>query len=187
MSTKTLLRARFRELEQNRPGDEVTSYSRTISQRLATLDIFRQAHCVGAYLALPNEVQTRSIIQACWENGVTVCVPYYIASERYYSMSRLDPAAALRTRKWNLREPENPEPIDLSTLDLILVPAMAFDVHGTRLGHGGGHYDRLLTNVKGYRLGLAFHEQVVDELPREPHDQSVHAILTEQKFIEVQP
>lgn len=186
MSTKALLRARFREFEQNRPADEVTAASRAIYERLVTLDVFQKAQCVGAYLALPSEVQTRPIIEACWENGASVCVPYYIAAERYYGMSRLDPAAALRTRMWNLREPENPEPVDPSQLDLILVPAMAFDHRGTRLGHGGGHYDRLLKNVKGYRLGLAFHEQVVTgDLPREAHDQSVQAILTEQKLIEV--
>lgn len=185
MSSKSLLRAHFRELEQNRPADEVASYSRAIYQQLTGLDVFQKARCVGAYLALPSEVQTRAIIEACWENGVTVCVPYYIAADRYYGMSRLDPAAVLRTQKWNIREPEHPEPYDVAALDLILIPAIAFDGHGTRLGHGGGHYDRLLTRVTGYRLGLAFHEQVVAQLPREPHDQPVHAVLTEQRLMEV--
>lgn len=187
MSTKALLRARFRELEQNRPADEVAAASRAIYQSLLKHDAFQQARCIGAFLSLPAEVQTREIIRACWENGATVCVPYYIASERFYGLSRLDPAAALRARRWNVREPEQPDPADPSGLDLILVPAMAFDVHGTRLGHGGGHYDRLLAGVKGFRLGLAFHEQLVEELPREPHDQPVQAILTDRKYIEVTP
>lgn len=188
MSTKALLRARFREHEQNRPADRVASASRVIYEQLVQMEVFQKAQCVGVYLALPAEVQTRAIIEACWENGATVCVPYYIAAERYFGMSRLNPAATLRSGKWNVSEPENPEPFDPAQLDLILVPAMAFDRHGTRLGHGGGHYDRVLQNVKGYRLGLAFHEQVVDDdLPRESHDQPVQAILTEQKLIEVTP
>ena len=184
---KPELRAQFRQLEQNRPADEVTRYSRAICDRLITMDVFQKAQCIGAYLSLASEVQTSDIIHACWEQGATVCVPYYIPEKKYYGMSRLDPSAPLKATKWNLREPENPEPFDPGQLDLILVPAMAFDLHGMRLGHGGGHYDRLLPAVKGYRLGLAFHEQVVDQLPGEPHDEKVHAILTEQKLIEALP
>lgn len=184
---KSVLRSEFRQLERNRPADEVARYSRAIFERLTALPVFQKAQCVGAYLSLASEVQTADIIHACWEQGATVCVPYYIPEKKYYGMSRLDPSATVRSMKWNVREPENPEPVDPSLLDLILVPAMAFDLHGVRLGHGGGHYDRLLPAVKGYRLGLAFHEQVVDRLPSEPHDEKVHAILTDQKLFEVIP
>lgn len=184
---KSTLRAQFRQLEQNRPADEVARYSHAITERLIAMDLFQKAQCVGAFLSLASEVQTSDIIHACWEQGATVCVPYYIPEKKYYGMSRLDPTAPLKSTKWNVREPENPEPIDLGLIDLILVPAMAFDIHGMRLGHGGGHYDRLLPAVKGYRLGLAFQEQVMDSVPSEPHDERVHAILTEQKFIEAIP
>jgi 5-formyltetrahydrofolate cyclo-ligase len=184
---KQELRAQFRDMNRNRPADEVASYSHAIYERLITMDIFQKAQCIGAFLSLPSEVQTNDIIHACWEQGSTVCVPYYIPEKRYYGMSRLDPSGQIKTERWSVREPEYPDPFDPAKLDLILVPAMAFDFHGMRLGHGGGHYDRLLLNVKGFRLGLAFQEQLVDQLPRETHDQSVHAILTEQKFIEVQP
>lgn len=184
---KAVLRARFRDLEHNRPADKVQHASRSIHDRLIATPLFQKASCIGVYLALPTEIQTNEIIHACWEQGATVCVPYYIPEKKYYGMSRLDPSAPLRVQKWNVREPENPEPVDPGQLDLILVPALAFDLHGVRLGHGGGHYDRLLPQVRGFRLGLAFHEQVVDALPREPHDQTVQAILTEQKWIEVTP
>ncbi len=187
MTTKAILRAHYRELERNRPADEVAAASKAIFKQLAALEVFQQAHCIGAYLSLPAEVQSREIIEACWENGVDVCVPYYLAAERFYGMSKLHPGAPVRTQRWNVSEPENPEPVDPAMLDLILVPAMAFDGHGNRLGHGGGHYDRLLAQVKGYRLGLAFHEQLADELPREPHDQPVQAVLTERKLLEVIP
>jgi len=183
--SKALLRARFRNMEQNRPADSVAMASRAIYEKLIAMEVFQKAQCIGAFLSLPTEVHTNEIIHACWEQGSTVCVPYYIPEKKYYGMSRLDPSAPIQMKKWNVREPENPDPVDPGQLDLILVPAMAFDVHGVRLGHGGGHYDRLLLNVKGFRLGIAFQDQVVDELPREPHDQCVQAILTEQKLIEV--
>lgn len=185
MTTKANLRAHFRELERNRPADEVAAASKAIFKQLAALEVFQQARCIGAYLSLPSEVQSREIIEACWENGANVCVPYYLPAERFYGMSRLHPGAPVRTQRWNVSEPEHPEPLDPGELDLILVPAMAFDLRGNRLGHGGGHYDRLLAQVKGYRLGLAFNEQVVEALPSEPHDQPVQAILTERKLTEV--
>ena len=183
---KPLLRARFRDQEQNRPTDRIASASKAVFEQLITREVFLNAQCVGAYLSLPTEIQTNDIIHACWEQGATVCVPYYIPEKKYYGISRLDPSAPLQMKKWNVREPENPEPMDPALLDLILVPGMAFDAHGVRLGHGGGHYDRLLPHVKGFRLGIAFHEQVVDSLPREPHDECVQAILTEQKWIDAE-
>lgn len=185
MTTKALMRSRYRDLEHNRPADRVASASQAIYEKLITQEVFQQARCIGAYLALPTEVQTRALIAACWENGATVCVPYYIPEQRFYGLSRLDPTMPLRPQQWNVLEPEKPEPVDPATLDLILVPGMAFDRRGVRLGHGGGHYDRLLLQVKGFRLGLAFHDQIAEDLPREPHDEPVHAILTDERLIEV--
>lgn len=182
---KATLRTRFRDMEYNRPTDRIASASRAVYEKLIGLAIFQKAQTIGAYLSLPSEIQTADIIHACWEQGSTVCVPYYIPERKYYGMSRLDPAATVRAGKAKVREPEQPEPVDPATLDLILVPALAFDRSGVRLGHGGGHYDRLLAGVRGFRLGLAFHEQIVDVLPREPHDMCVQAILTEQQVIEV--
>jgi 5-formyltetrahydrofolate cyclo-ligase len=75
---KQELRAQFRDMNRNRPADEVASYSHAIYERLITMDIFQKAQCIGAFLSLPSEVQTNDIIHACWEQGSTVCVPYYI-------------------------------------------------------------------------------------------------------------
>lgn len=179
---KESLRRDFRDLERNRPSDRVQSASQAICEQLIEMDVFKSANTVGAFLSLPTEVQTDDILKACWEQGKDVCVPYYLPQSRYYGMSRLAEDAELKEKQWKLREPAEPEPMDISMLDLILVPALAFDVNGVRLGHGGGHYDRLLLGVNGFRLGLAFHEQVVEALPAEPHDEPVFAILTEQKY-----
>lgn len=186
--TKLQLRARFRELERNRPADEIATASRIIADQLQEMEVFRGARCVGAFLSLPSEVQTDRILTACWDRNLQVCVPYYQEDKRVYGMSRLERNGKLHVRKWDVPEPAEIQPVEPAGLDLILIPAMAFDLQGVRLGHGGGHYDRLLGGVKrAFRLGLAFHAQVVDQLPREPHDESVHAILTEQKLIEVTP
>ena len=188
MMTKALLRTHFRDIERNRPSDRIASASQIICEKLSQLEVFRSARCIGAFLSLPSEVQTGGILQACWAKGASVCVPYYMEGQRMYGMSSFERGGAIRKQKWNVPEPEAVMPVDPAGLDLILVPALAFDRQGVRLGHGGGYYDRLLSSVKrAFRLGLAFHEQLTDQLPHEPHDQPVHAILTEQTLIEATP
>ena len=84
-------------------------------------------------------------------------------------------------------DPDRSEPIDLGEVDVMLVPALAFDRSGIRLGYGAGYYDRALAELRRHGratvIGLAYDEQVVDELPREAHDQPVDLIVTETRTI----
>ena len=73
----------------------------------------------------------------------------------------------------------------LNRLDFVLVPGIAFDLQGRRLGRGKGYYDRLLAEVRGKTCGVAFDEQIVDEIPVEPHDIHVNCILTPTRWIEL--
>jgi 5-formyltetrahydrofolate cyclo-ligase len=70
-------------------------------------------------------------------------------------------------------------------LDLILVPGVAFDLQGRRLGRGKGYYDQLLGALHGTRCGVAFDQQVVDEIPMAPHDMTLHCILTPTRWVEL--
>ena len=71
----------------------------------------------------------------------------------------------------------NSEIINHESIDLFIVPAIAYDKNCNRLGRGGGYYDRLLSKVKGYAAGLVFDAQIADEIPREPHDCTVDAVF----------
>ena len=68
-------------------------------------------------------------------------------------------------------------------MDLIVIPGVGFDHSGHRLGHGRGHYDRLLKKTRGYKVGLAFEEQLVPELPVEAHDVPVDLLITDQNLL----
>ena len=74
------------------------------------------------------------------------------------------------------------EPAPLNRLDLVLVPGVAFDAQGRRLGRGKGFYDRLLAKVRGHKCGVAFDVQIVSGLPEEPHDVRVDSILTPSRW-----
>jgi 5-formyltetrahydrofolate cyclo-ligase len=118
--------------------------------------------------------------------GLTVALPRYDETKQSYvaciirSLSR-----DLVAGRYGIREPgpdcgEHP----LNLLDLILVPGLAFDLRGRRLGRGAGHYDRLLTGVRGTTCGIAFDEQISGELPVEPHDVFIDCILTPTRWLE---
>ena len=74
-------------------------------------------------------------------------------------------------------------PALLNSLDLVLVPGVAFDLHGRRLGRGKGYYDQLLAGVCGTTCGVAFDEQIVREVPLEPHDVLMNCILTPTRWV----
>ena len=79
------------------------------------------------------------------------------------------------------------EPVDPQEVDLVLVPGVAFDRQGNRLGYGGGYYDRFLQQCAAPRVALAFATQLVDHVPTEPHDLRVHAVVTDEEVIRIEP
>jgi 5-formyltetrahydrofolate cyclo-ligase len=97
-----------------------------------------------------------------------------------------DPASDLETGAFGIREPAARCAVEpLNKLDLILVPGVAFDLTGHRLGRGKGFYDQLLTAVRGKTCGIAFDQQIVREVPVEPHDKVLNCILTPTRWIEL--
>lgn len=134
---------------------------------------------MGCYLALPHEVQTSELLHHAWTTGKRVAVP----AERYgpdqYDLAWYRPGDALRTGGYKIQEPVSPEWVIPGELDVLIVPCVAFDDFGRRLGHGGGHYDRLMSLHTCTRICLAFDEQRLDAVPVGPRDVIVDFIATE--------
>ena len=105
---------------------------------------------------------------------------------RYVACEIKDPEKDLLIGRFGIREPETwCAEIDLNRLDFTLVPGVAFDLQGRRLGRGKGFYDRMLAEVRGTTCGVAFDEQIVGEVPVEPHDTRVNCIVTPTRWIEL--
>ena len=111
----------------------------------------------------------------------------YAHSEGFYVACEIkDPEKDLLVGRFGIREPETwCSQIELNRLDFTLVPGVAFDLQGRRLGRGKGFYDRMLAAVRGTTCGVAFDEQIVEEVPVEPHDTRVNCILTPTRWIEL--
>lgn len=152
-----------------------------IQQAVLALPEFREARTVGLYLARPREVGTDLLIQDCRAKRRTVCLPAYQKERERYAMARWEAGAALRPGLFGIAEPAEPAWMPVSEIDLMIVTCLAFDDAGWRLGHGGGYFDRLLSEYPGVRMCLAFECQHLAAVPCEAHDVPVHLVVTEQR------
>ena len=153
---------------------------------VAGLDEFAGARVVMAYLEIPHEVATVDLLSAAWADDKIVLVPRIVPHSRQMlalPIRSLDAGIELTQRV--LREPAAGEPWPVEQIDLIVTPGLAFDRAGNRLGRGGGYYDRFLAlpGMRAVTCGLAFAEQMVDDVPTGPHDLPMDMIVTDADVI----
>lgn len=141
---------------------------------------FPQGAIIAGTWPLPGEIDTRPLLAALAARGCTIALPQTPDEPGPLLFRRHHPGEALQTGRFGTRVPAG----DLLTPTLILVPLLAFDRAGGRLGQGGGFYDRTLAALpNALALGTAFAAQEVDKVPRSPHDRPLAAILTERGVI----
>jgi 5-formyltetrahydrofolate cyclo-ligase len=147
---------------------------------------WQEAGSILFYAPLPQELDVWPLLEKAVATGKTVVLPRFDkASGAYIAGCVHDPANDLELGRFGIREPKaSCVPIPLNRLDFILVPGVAFDLHGRRLGRGRGFYDQLLAGQRGRTCGVAFDEQIVREVPTEPHDVRLNCILTPTRWIE---
>lgn len=130
-----------------------------------------------AYRPIRSEVDIRPAVEWAWSRGWTVAFPR-VEGEELKAVAAAN-WGDFRPGAFGIPEPEGP-PLDPAVLDVILVPGVAFDRRGNRLGYGRGYYDRFLRSATGARLaGVAFSGQWLERLPVDPHDVPVQYIITE--------
>ena len=180
----TIRQAMLRRRERF-PAHEWKLCSQQIYTHLWQWSVFQKARVVHIYVNMHREVETNSIIRQCWHTGKTVVVPYLVPQSSDLGYSILSEFDQLFTGTFNLREPfpKTRVPVDLESIDLVIVPGVAFDRKGGRLGHGRGYYDRFLSGFVAFFLGICFSFQVIRELPQSSHDIPMHEILTEDGFV----
>ncbi|TFH66780.1 MAG: 5-formyltetrahydrofolate cyclo-ligase [Gemmatimonadales bacterium] len=164
--------------------------SRRIAERVASHERYNRAAVVSTYVGVDSEVATIPLIVSALAAGRTVVVPWVDGDD--IRLSRLDRLDELVSSGFGLLEPTVEIRTDPSrrvapeVCEVFLVPGVAFDREGYRLGRGRGYYDRLLSQVPPavFRIGLAFECQLVESVPREDHDQRMDLIVTEQRTYE---
>jgi len=176
------MRKEIRRRLSSLSAEALADKSRLACDALVGLAEFRAAEVIMAFLPMAEEPDTKQIILKAWQQGKTVLAPKVDWDKRHIvaaEVTSLD--EGLGIGKFGILEPTGNSSHPSEQIDFVLVPGMAFDRKGGRLGRGGGFYDRFLAGAKlrAVACGFAFAEQVVEHLPREAHDREVNVLVTD--------
>ena len=153
--------------------------SAAICQHIAGTPEWRAAKIIALFAPLPGEPD----IDGLWAHAAGKTLAYPRMHDEQLSLYSVPSLRGLHAARWGIREPSPDAALLIApeNLDLILVPGIAFTPAGERCGRGGGFYDRLLATLPARtpRIGVCYALQVIPTIPSEPHDQTVHAIITE--------
>ncbi|MCX6923025.1 MAG: 5-formyltetrahydrofolate cyclo-ligase [Verrucomicrobia bacterium] len=182
---KAALRARVRAEFKRLGQGELAAASARARVLLSVQALWRAARSVFFFAPMPDEVDVWPLLAEALSDGKKVFLPRFVPELGSYEACQiLDPEKDLKVGQFGIREPNSrcsgsrPTHVDLS-----LVPGIAFDSQGHRLGRGRGYYDKLLLALPGVTCGVAFDQQIVNEIPIEPHDVRLNFILTPTRWI----
>lgn len=188
---KQHLREHFKQLRASMSASERAHIDTAITTQVCALPAFEQAQTVLSYVSFGDEVETRGIIQAAWTAGKQVAVPRVVPETRLLEWFYLTSFNELKTSSFGIEEPRlDAQRVDEAQLgsSVVLVPGLAFDRQGYRLGYGGGFYDVFLAHAPAclVSMGLCREAQLIDELEvREPFDIPVQVVVTEQRVVQL--
>lgn len=164
------------------PGQR-SSKSRQIEERLFSLPEFKSAHVIMFFASFRSEVETAPMIRRALAAGKRVVLPKVKGKElELFEIKIFD--SDVSPGAWGIPEPRGSALVKLDELDVIIVPGVAFDERGNRLGYGAGFYDKLLSEFKKPTVAIAFEQQIVPMILADPHDVPVKKIVTENRIIE---
>jgi 5-formyltetrahydrofolate cyclo-ligase len=155
-----------------------------IGRRVWEVPEIAAARTLLLFADLPEEVSTDAIAAEALRRGLTVVYPRTIPETRGMTLHRVDSLDHLRTGSYGIREPDARRPeVAEASIDAALVPGLAWDRRGSRLGRGAGYYDRLFADPawRGFRCGIFFSLQEVEAIPTEPWDLPLQAVVTERE------
>lgn len=182
-SNKAELRQRVRELIRGISSGERGAAATACVTRLREEALWHNARTVMLFTPMPDEPDIAPCLDEAWAARKLVAFPRFNPASRDYTAAIAVSRAELVRGRFGVLEPGAGCPVvPLNQLDLVLVPGVAFDLLGGRLGRGKGFYDRLLAQVRGHKCGVAYDVQIVPSVPVEPHDIRVDSILTPSRW-----
>jgi 5-formyltetrahydrofolate cyclo-ligase len=154
---------------------EIAKKSKSIQEFVINSKEFRQAKVVGAYFAFGSEVNTELIIEQAKTLVKKIALPR--VEEDKITFYELSSIKSLIRGRFGIMEP--PPSVPISEIDILVVPGIAFDKTGNRLGYGKGYYDRLMSGKQTFSIGLAYSFQLLENLPYDRYDKRLDAIASE--------
>ena len=162
---------------------ERTSFGAAILEQVTALPEFADAPSVLATASIHSEVPTMPLLEQVLAAGKVLLVPY-VAEDGALRASPVGSIDELEPGYRGIPEPRARLPVEAASAGLVIVPGVAFDEQGGRLGYGGGFFDGFLAAAGARpRVGLCFETQLVEQVPMAPHDERVHIVVTERRVI----
>jgi 5-formyltetrahydrofolate cyclo-ligase len=177
------LRAAVKVLSQAE-RNEASACARDLLRRQPA---WQRAQAILFYAPMAGELDLSPMLEEALQAGKAVALPRFVSETgTYHPVEVSDYKGDCAPGKFGILEPgAHCQPMPLKRLDLALAPGLGFDLSGRRLGRGQGFYDRLLAGIAGAKCGVAFDQQVVEQLPAQRHDVSMNFILTPTRWLEV--
>jgi len=175
-------------LRNSKPPSELDQLSSEITAKLVELPTVREARTISTYLDVGSEVRTHGVVEWALRNGKRIIVPVVERASKRLIFSEFKAPEELEKGAHGIPEPKREfrRPVALEQADVILVPGVAWDRRGFRIGYGAGYYDRSINALRTHvaTVGLAYEFQFVSNVPRSRYDRRVDRIVTESKIIE---
>ena len=190
--TKSELRKIIREKRMALScGEEGAVRSRRMQERLLNSALWKKSRRVALYVSVKGEPGTELLLDEAWKSGRTVFLPRCRREEKgMMDMIACCGREELESSRFGIPEPRLERDSRLLSAEelsdggtLVVVPALAFDREGYRLGYGGGYYDRLLDGAGCMSAGLAYHDLLLDHLPHDAWDRPAGAVCTEEELL----
>ncbi len=180
-SQKQQLRSEIALQKKSYSPELLLSHSTQIIRKLESLPLFREASCIALYHALPDEVQTTELIEK-WHLHKTILLPVIEGENiRFFPYQGKEHQ---QNGPYGISEPcRDGACPPIASIDLVVVPGIAFDKNLNRMGRGKGYYDRFLTNLTAQKIGLCFDFQLLDTIPTQPFDKKMDLIISEKGII----
>lgn len=184
MSAKKELRQRLRKVLAETPSDELSARSLRACHRLFEQPVYIKTEVIMVFLSLPNEIDTTPLVLRAWQDRKRVLAPKVSWNQRRMLPLEIRSLTDdLMVSTMGIREPVTGIPFPIAEIDLVIVPGLAFDEYGNRLGRGRGFYDRFLSHSEfcGIACGMACELQMTTTVPVGPLDRRVDMLVTDEK------
>ena len=183
---KQSLRKHLRDMLDTMEAEVTAGKSRLATEKLIRLPEFRAARVVMIYVSTDREVDTAGVAAAAWSAGKMVLVPKVnIADRHMIALECKSMHSGLVASGYGILEPTEGDAHPIESIDLIVVPGLAFDRDGNRLGQGAGFYDRFLSTpgMRATTAAVAFSEQVIDSVPTNGTDWPIDILVTDKEVV----
>ncbi len=185
MTNKTEIRKYIKEMKKNLTEEEIRLRSNRIAKKLFSQPFYEQAECIYLYVSYNQEIDTLGIIEHILEDMKRVAVPKVVDKNmEFHEITSLN---QLSEGAFGIKEPTVNKPVsedpEWASSNLMIIPGLAFDKNGSRIGYGGGYYDRYLHKYHdriGLKIALAYDFQVLEHIDIESYDEKIDGIITDE-------